>query len=257
MTRCPRCGQGPPRMLGIGSERVEEEIAQRFPTARIARMDSDTMQRREDYEQTLGRFANGEVDVLVGTQMIAKGLDFPNVTLVGVVTADAALGFPDFRGAERTFQLIAQVAGRAGRSYRPGHVLVQSFHPDHYAVDAAVRHDYGGFLERELSWRKEFGYPPYSRLVRILVSCVHADRAEVRAKEIARVLAHHANGGSCELLGPNPAPLSRLHGRFRIQIFIKCRRVEELHRLLKAAAPALRSTAQARVMVDVDPVTLL
>ena len=179
---CPKCTAPGLRPFGIGSEKVESECKRMFPKARVARMDSDTMRRREDYEEALASFGRGEVDVLVGTQMIAKGLDFPRVTLVGIVAADAALHLPDFRGAERTYQLVSQVAGRAGRAELPGRIVVQTMAPEHPAIRLACENDYEGFARQELAARAELGYPPLGRIVRVLFE--HADEKRVQASAL-------------------------------------------------------------------------
>ena len=215
-TACPACTAPKLRIFGAGAERVESELQMLAPEARVARMDSDTMVRREDYERVLERFGKRELDVLVGTQMIAKGLDFPLVTLVGVLDADAALHMPDFRAAERTFQLLAQVAGRAGRGTRAGRIIVQSSMPEAPVIRAAAKHDYESFAQAEAKLRMELGYPPYGKLVRVIFEDEDAEIARQGAAECALVLQRAAGTASdLVLLGPNEAPIALLRGRHR------------------------------------------
>ena len=176
------------------AEEVEEELARKFPRARVARMDSDSMRKTSDYEKTLEAFGSGELDLLLGTQMIAKGLDFPNVRLVGVLNADLAMTSPDFRAAERTFDLVCQVAGRSGRAGPQGLVVVQTMQPDEPAIVHATRHDYLGFAQSELPHRREFGYPPYGRIVRVIVTHKTADKADEICREIASLIEQIVGG---------------------------------------------------------------
>jgi primosomal protein N' (replication factor Y) len=257
-------------MLGAGSERVEELLRELHPTWRVRRMDSDTMVRREDYEDTLAAFGRGEVDVLVGTQMIAKGLDFPGVTLVGIVSADTSLHLPDFRAAERTFQLLAQVAGRAGRGSDPGHIVVQTENPEHAAIRCAVQHDFEAFAASEALSRRELGYPPFGRLVRVVLEDEDAGKVANEADRLARDLrelvespAAEARGASAVVLGPAPAPMSLLRGRHRHHVLVKTApgRGEHTAPALLAARQLLCARAaelvHPRVLVDVDPTSML
>ena len=255
---CPTCTFPGLRAVGAGSEQVAAAIAERFPEARIARMDSDTMVRREDYETTLGAFGRGELDVLVGTQMIAKGLDFPRVTLVGIVSADSALHLPDFRASERTFQLIAQVAGRAGRGELPGRIVVQTHAPEHPSIRAAANHDYNAFRESEDELRRELGYPPHGRLLRVLFEDEEEPRAASTCEAFATELRAVLEPGDGFVLGPAPAPMSLLRGRFRYHLLFKAPLegqgfARARHWLLERA----RATPRPRVTVDVDPVSML
>jgi len=254
---CGKCRKPGIRFLGFGTERVEEELRRTFRGARIARMDSDTTAAQGSHERILGAFAKGEIDLLVGTQMIAKGLDFPRVTLVGIVSADTSLSVPDWRASERTFQLVAQVAGRAGRSERGGLVVVQTLHPSHPAITCAVRHDFEAFVASELPQRHEAGYPPFSEIVRILVS--HPDLARTRAAaEKARAkLEPMAGEHGVELLGPAPCPIERVRGRWRWQLLLKCRAVKELTRVVAWARERVAQSAPVRVTLDVDPASML
>lgn len=217
---CPACGSSHIRYFGTGTQRVEEEIARLFPGMRVIRMDVDTTNRKGAHEELLGRFGAGEADVLLGTQMIAKGLDFPRVTLVGVIAADIMLHLPDFRAAERTFQLLTQVSGRAGRHDLSGRVVIQTYSPKHYSIDLAARTDTEAFYRKELLSRKQHRYPPFCRLFTLLFS--HPDRQAVMqaAFEAARLLKQ-ALSGKAEVLGPVPATIPRMKDRYRLQVFIK------------------------------------
>jgi primosomal protein N' (replication factor Y) len=218
---CPDC-KGPVDMVGVGTERAEDTVERMFPKARLARMDRDTMLRRESYEEVLKAFGCGDFNVLLGTQMVAKGLDFPEVTLVGVLNADTALHHPDFRASERCFNLIAQVAGRAGRSDRGGKVVVQTWMPEHPALIAARSHDYAGFAKAELSERKVFGFPPYGAAIRLSFEAEHRSRVEETANAAAQALHAAANGArDIKILGPAAPPVEKIRGRIRRQILIR------------------------------------
>ena len=255
--RCAKCGKPGMRFLGFGTERVEQELRRNFPRARVARMDSDTTAAQGSHERILGAFGRGESDFLVGTQMIAKGLDFPRVTLVGIVSADTSLSVPDWRASERTFQLVAQVAGRAGRSARGGRVIVQTLHPQHPAITCAVRHDYEAFVAAELPLRAEANYPPFTQIVRILVSHADVDRTRGAAEKAKAKLAPMAGEFGVELLGPAPCPIERVRGRWRWQLLLKCREVKELTRVVAWARERVAQSAPVRVTLDVDPGSML
>ncbi|MEX1025109.1 MAG: primosomal protein N' [Planctomycetota bacterium] len=257
---CPTCSNPRLAPFGFGSERVESALRDLDPGARVARMDSDTMRRQEDYVETLEAFGRGDVDVLVGTQMIAKGLDFPRVTLVGVLSADQGLWMPDFRAAERTYQLIAQVSGRAGRADLAGTVVIQTFRPEHPAVALAATGRFHEFALAELAEREELGYPPFGRLIRVLIE--DEDEARVRAKglELVEALRGELDPTSgVALLGPSPAPLARLRRRFRYHILVKAPDGAEpgfrtARRFLRRS---VAGTGRPRVTIDVDPVAML
>ncbi len=250
---CPDCGSKRIRYFGSGTQRIEELVGQISPRARLLRWDRDTTGRRGSHEQILERFADHEADVLIGTQMIAKGLDLPLVTLVGVVSADVGLYLPDFRAAERTFQLLMQVAGRAGRSKRGGRVIYQSYTPQHYALQAAAAHDYRAFYEREIAFRQEQFYPPVSRLARLIFWHKKLETVEEQTRRMANSLRRRAEeigvwGEGTELLGPAPAPYARYRGNFRWQIIIR------------AADPSiiLRSIdIPFGWRIDIDPVSMM
>jgi primosomal protein N' (replication factor Y) len=255
---CPLCGKKV-TVFGLGTQRVEEELARKFPTARLLRMDSDSMRGARDYEASLDRFRSGQIDILLGTQMIAKGLDFPNVRLVGVISADTALHMPDFRASERTFQLVAQVAGRTGRGSEPGTVIVQTFSPDDPAITLAARHDYETFAARELNLRSEMGLPPVTRMARIVVR----DKDHVRCVAQASALATHLNEANAALAlhvrirGPAACPISRIAEFYRMQIEMIAADAATLQKLLTALRNARLLKSDQHTAVDVDPVDLL
>ncbi|MBI4537975.1 MAG: primosomal protein N' [Gemmatimonadetes bacterium] len=265
--RCNRCGSGDLSFRGLGTEQVERLVGETFPRARLARMDVDTTSGKWAHHEILGRVERGEVDILLGTQMIAKGLDFPNVTLVGVINADVGIHLPDFRASERTFQLLSQVAGRAGRGPRGGEVIVQTRVPEHYAIEATVRHDHGGFAERELEERRAPGYPPHVRLVNVVISGVAqeptADAAEAAARWVRQRIEGDAPGsigsiGTMTVTGPAPCPIERLHGRWRWHFLLRAAAPRALGALCHAFAREFRPRgAQVRIAIDRDPVALL
>jgi primosomal protein N' (replication factor Y) len=262
--RCGRCGSVDLSYRGLGTEQVERVAAETFPDARIARMDVDTTSGKWAHQQILERVERGEVDILLGTQMIAKGLDFPRVTLVGVVNADVGLHLPDFRASERTFQLLAQVAGRAGRGTLGGEVLVQTALPDHYAIRAAVTHDYEAFAARELEERKPVPYPPWVRLTNAVLSSpdrrLAASAAESAAAWVRRRLSSGPGGlgGNTEVVGPAPSPIERLHGRWRWHFFVRSASAKAVGEATRALAEELTLPAgDVRLALDRDPVALL
>ena len=251
---CPNCAGPYLERLGFGTERIEAEITKALPEARVARLDRDAVRRRGVAAERLKRFGAGDIDVLVGTQMIAKGHDFPSVTLVGVVSADVGLGIADFRAAERTFQLLTQVAGRAGRGERPGEAVIQTLHPDHYSIGFAVRQAYEPFFEAEMRFRRNMRYPPVVAMVNAIVRAGRFGDAMRQAGELAGDLRDHAD--RFEVLGPAPAPISRLRGEHRAQIFLKGRHRPAMREALQAAL-ARHPQLQRRVTVDIDPLTVL
>ncbi|MCO4771763.1 MAG: primosomal protein N' [Deltaproteobacteria bacterium] len=265
---CPAChAKDTLRLTGRGTERLEEEMLALWPEMRLDRMDADTTRSRSSHRRILDRFRDGEVDVLVGTQMVAKGHDFPRVTLVGVLHADAALHLPDVRAAERTFQLIAQVAGRAGRADRPGKVLVQTWHPDHHAILRASEHDFAGFIAREMPLRKGLGYPPFWRMTMFRVSSPEehlAHKAVWMTKDLIDRGGGYVTsaGGRMRIRGPAPAPMYRVRGRYRWQILVTASDHKAMSRLLHSIGAAVHEVGKqvgkdTRVVIDRDPVGML
>jgi len=257
-TTCPDCGSDYVQFLGTGSERLEELLHSLFPQARMARLDRDTVRGRHNFERVLAQLHSGELDILLGTQMIAKGHDVHGVTLVGIVGADLALGFPDFRAAERTFQLLTQVAGRAGRGTAPGQVVLQTYFPDHYAIQFAARHDYSSFAEKELAFRRWMHYPPFSALANVLVRSDKLDQALAITGLLGHWLkAAHLPG--VRVLGPAPAPIVRLKREYRYHFLLKSKGRNALNAALRALLDyaAEKKIARGNLMVDVDALSLL
>ena len=256
-SRCPKCDSEHIQFLGLGSERLEAELHGSFARARIARLDRDTVGGKRDFETILAGFRDGDYDILVGTQMIAKGHDIPNVTLVGVVNADIGLGLPDFRAAERTFQLLTQAAGRAGRGTTPGIVILQTINPDHYAVRFAAAQDYENFFTKEIEFRRMMHYPPFGALASIIVRAEHEEEALRRSAALGRVLNPPPDG--IKVLGPAAAAMARLKNEYRYQMLLKSssrKRLGEVLRELRHYAAEEKWNPTALV-IDVDPMTLL
>ena len=254
--QCRKCAAPYLDQAGFGTEKVEQQLRERFPEARIGRVDRDSVRRRGTLAALLGKFAQGELDILVGTQMIAKGHDFPRVTLVGVISADVGLGLADFRAAERTFQLLTQVAGRAGRGERAGEAIVQTLFPEHYSVQLACRQDFGAFFEHELKYRRGLRYPPMVAMINTVVRGRTFDAAMTTAREIVGRLAPASGTGGFVILGPAPAPLARLRGEHRVQFFLKGTRRAAMREALKIVLDGLPEVRR-RVTVDVDPLSVL
>jgi len=262
---CPGCGSREMRAFGFGTERLEAELGRFLPGARIARMDKDSTRLKGSAIKILKRFGSGEIDILVGTQMITKGYDFPNVTLVGVVAADASLGFPDFRAAERTYQLLCQVGGRAGRGESPGRVVVQTMNPSHYALVSARTNDYESFYAREVMLRESLGYPPFTYLALLRVQGNRKESAESAARRLGRGMKELKGGGPSDfsrirILGPVEAPIARMKGKYRWHILLKSAGSEALHLYLRALeGPTDRIVKKFGVTVstDIDPYQML
>jgi len=254
---CPLCAGPYLEQAGYGTERVEVELKAACPGARVARLDRDAIRRRGALHQLLARFRDGDIDVLVGTQMIAKGHDFPRVTLVGVVSADVGLGLADFRASERTFQLLTQVAGRAGRGEQPGEAIVQTIYPDHYSIQLACRQDYPAFFEKELHFRRTMRYPPIVSLVNTVVRARTFTAAMDDAADVVQKIRESAGAhGDLRVLGPAPAPLGKLRGEYRAQLLVKGTNRKRIRETLQAALAA-RPDLQRRAIVDVDPLSVL
>ncbi len=256
---CPSCGGATLSELGAGTEKLEHDLKDLLPSARILRMDSDTTSGKGSHERLLSRMNDGSADVLVGTQMIAKGHDFPEVTLVGVINAEASLGMPDFRAAERTFQLLSQVIGRAGRGENPGRVVVQALDIEHYAIRSAAEHDAAGFYQQELEFRREAGYPPFAFLAAFAISGLSEQTVSEQADATARLLGRLKSELKVrvEILGPAQSPIYRLRNRFRRQILLKAVNRGDLHRLLTYWRQRAAVVSTVRISVDIDPVDMM
>jgi len=255
---CPKCQSKYVYFFGEGSEHLEERLHKEFPEARIARLDRDTARTKQQYQETLGAFASGALDILVGTQMLAKGHDFQRVTLVGVISADSSLGLPDFRAAERTFQLLTQVAGRAGRGELPGRVLIQTYYPEHYAVQDAVKQDYVSFYEREVHFRRMMMYPPFTSLANLIVRDTNLENAIRWSRQLSEYFAPQ-DGKGVRILGPASAPLAKLKKEHRYQFLLKSPKKSLLSKILCGALAFCdaKEIPQTAVLVDMDPLTLL
>jgi primosomal protein N' (replication factor Y) len=255
---CPKCSAKTLVYLGLGTQRAEEYLMQAFPTARIARMDADTTAEKGGHARILGRFAKGELDILIGTQMLAKGHDYPAVTLAGVIHADTGLGLPDFRAAEQTFNLLTQVAGRAGRGDLPGEVIIQTYRPKHYAVQAAAAHDYKRFYAEELGHRQSAGYPPFRRMANFLLESedpAEAERWAFRLRTFARKQIE-AKGGGVVVLGPSPTVVARVKRQYRWQLALLCKSTKRLNECVRAtrdAFAAQKPPAAVKLKIDLDP----
>ena len=256
---CPACGSARMAGMGIGSERIEEEVRQLFPEARVARLDSDTTGNRKHYLATLKAVRARQIDILIGTQMIAKGLHFPHITLVGVVWADAGLGMPDYKAAERTFSLLAQVTGRAGRGEDSGRVIVQTYQPHHYAVRLSQSHDYEAFFEQETGARRPLGYPPFSRLVNIRFSGLQEKQVEQAATQAAEFLRRRWQTARLEILGPSPSPLVKIKDRTRWQLLLKGQSSALLHEVCESVTAEKKTLCPRSVTMsfDVDPENMM
>jgi len=255
---CPKCDSKYVYFFGEGSEHLEERLRREFPGARIARLDRDAVRTKQQYQETLGAFAGGALDILVGTQMLAKGHDFQRVTLVGVISADSSLTLPDFRAAERTFQLLTQVAGRAGRGELPGRVLIQTYYPEHYAIQDAVRQDYPSFYERELHFRRVMAYPPFTSLANVIVRDTNLENAIRWSRRLSEYFSP-SDGKGIRILGPASAPLARLKKEHRFQFLLKSPKRSVITKLLSGALSFCdaHGIPQTAILVDMDPLSLL
>ena len=256
--KCPDCDSKYIRQFGAGTQRVQEETEKLFPGARVMRMDMGTMKNRDDYVNIYESFRSGQGDILIGTQMIAKGFDFPNVTLVGVLAADMTLYSSDFHSTERTFQLITQVAGRAGRAGKPGEVLVQTYSPEHYCIQMAQRQDYEGFYRNEIAARKLMECPPFTHMAQVVLTGTREEMVIQGAEKLGRLMAHYAAGRQIEVLGPSPAALGRINNIFRWKLLIKCKEEERLRAFVDYCCEKfLKEENRVTVLVDIDPVTIV
>jgi primosomal protein N' (replication factor Y) len=258
-TVCPKCKSKNIKYFGVGTQKLEKEFKKKFSVKSVLRMDADTTSRKNSHQEILDKFKRREADVLLGTQMISKGLDFPDVTLVGVIAADTSLNLPDFRSAERTFQIIAQVSGRSGRGNKNGRVIVQTYNPEHYSIEYARCHDYKGFFDKELMLRKELGYPPFYSIANIIISGTEENEVIKYANEISifldRVIEGHEDA---EKLGPAAAPISRIKNRFRWQILIKSKSEETLKKILiKLMESCGEGKSNVSISIDLNPQSML
>ncbi len=257
---CPECGGGRILSYGLGTERLASEIQDLFPQARITRMDSDTTSARGSHERILSALGRGEIDILVGTQMITKGHDFPDVTLVGVVSADTTLNMPDFRAAERTFQILTQVAGRSGRGEQPGTVVIQTLNPSHYAIQRTREHDFANFYEDEIALRRDLQYPPFSRMINLIVSGTAKDQVEKGAARLGQKAKKLAAGDDVKarltVIGPMEAPLAKVRGRYRWQLLVRGKQVRPLHAFVRRLVEGA-DIPGCEIRVDVDPVNFM
>ena len=262
---CPQCSSPAIRYFGMGTEAIEQEVRKAFPAANVKRFDADSTARKNAHQQILEAFQQQEIDILIGTQMVAKGLDFPNVTLVGVIAADTALNLPDFRASEQTFSLLTQVAGRSGRAEIPGEVIVQTYMPEHYCITAAQKHDYIGFYEQEVAARGVLRYPPFSRVARLLLRGRDEKSVIEAAHAVLNQLQHSpvgaiSNRDTVEILGPAPAPLSKIEGKFRWHFLLRSETAEAIsqrvQQLTAEPPPAIKSNA-VELMIDIDATSVL
>jgi primosomal protein N' (replication factor Y) len=263
-SRCNRCGSSKIKRLGVGTEKLEAEIQKRFPQARVARMDRDTTRRRGQMVRILKALRERRIDILVGTQMVAKGHDYPHITLVGIICADLSLSMPDFRAGERTFQILAQVAGRAGRGQAPGHVILQTYNPGHFSIEAARHQDYGAFYRQEIEFRKALGYPPFARMIQLRISGRDKKRTAAHARHLGdqcrKLLQAGPDYAGLAILGPIEAPLVRIADQYRWQLLVKGDQARQLHRFVRdllfgSLTPA--RIPEVSVAVDVDPLFLM
>jgi primosomal protein N' (replication factor Y) len=268
LTQCPACQKGAIRYQGMGTEKLQAEIEEQFPGKVVHRMDSDTMTRPGSHQRVLDAFRDGLIHILLGTQMIAKGLDFPNVTLVGVINADVGLHLPDFRAAERTFQLLAQVAGRAGRGDKPGLVMVQTYTPDHPCIALAAKHNYAAFANWELQHRREHQYPPYQRMARLIVRSEREDAAATFAELLAGAFREAisrltrrsmipANTAPVRVLGPAECPVFKLNTFYRFHFQLQSMVSGDLHDVLREVLAVAKPPSGVEFQVDIDPFSML
>jgi len=257
---CPQCKFSNVRYTGSGTQRLEIEIAKGFPNSPLARMDADSMKKPGSHERTLSDFRQGKTQILLGTQMIAKGLDFPNVLLVGVINADSALHFPDFRASERTFQLVTQVAGRSGRGEKPGRVFVQTYSPEHPAIELAREHDFLSFAKQELEHREKFHYPPFASIARVIVRGPDAAATEAFANVITQTAEKvRVSQGATDVrfLGPAPPPLAKLKTFYRFHVMFLADEPIVLNRLLARIQADLKTPKDVEYVIDIDPIDML
>lgn len=254
---CRKCQSPLLKFSGIGTEKVESEVARLFPQAQVARLDTDTTKKRGAHEEILKRFREHKIDILVGTQMIAKGFDFQHVTLVGIINADTGLLLPDFRSSERTFQLLTQMAGRTGRGKDPGNVFIQTYSTHHYSIQFASKHDYFGFFKEELERRRAHDYPPFSKLINIMFRGKRESAVQEQANEFRKMIKTHLGEMDIELIGPAPLPIYRLRGHFRWHLMLRGKEIDPIQSLIRVVLEKLKRKTGVFQAIDVDPVTIL
>ena len=258
---CPECGSDALKNSGTGTQKIEQYIKDLYPEKNIARIDSDILVRKGEHVKLLDKFQKGEIDILVGTQMIAKGLDNPNVTLVGVISADASFNLPDFRASERGFQLLTQVAGRAGRGDFEGRVFFQTYNPLYYALESAKTQNYNEFYDKEIIAREEFDYPPFSQIIRVVLSGENNFRVEKSAQEIAlrltTMIDKYGISERLEMLGPTNCVIERINGQYRFQLIIKNKMAEKGHMFISSFFNKITMPKDIKLTIDVDPLDIL
>ena len=250
-SKCPECGENSLNNLGVGTQKVEEELMQQFPKAKVIRMDYDTTSGKGKHEKIIDDFREGKYNILLGTQMVAKGLDFPNVTLVGVINADTSLNIPDFRSSENTFSLLSQVAGRSGRSEKAGEVVIQTFNPDHYAIVLSSHHDYLHFYEKEMTIRKQLKYPPYFYLCNIRISGKDSNYIFNEAIKIKNSLERNLR--NTIILGPSTSSIFKMNNVFRYHILLKYKSSEELYLILNKIVEHYKTNVKIKIDIDFNP----
>ena len=254
---CPQCSGNYMRYSGTGTQKVESELHRLFPNARIGRMDSDALKKKDSHFEIFDDFKTRKIDILIGTQMLAKGLDFPNVTLVGVISADVTLNLPDFRASERTFSLLTQVAGRAGRGKTAGKVIIQTYTPDHYAIQCAIKHDYNAFYEQEMVFRKQLELPPYAHMINIVMRSKDKEKAMESAQALAKIIKQKSKDFKINMTGPSVMPVAKLRGYFRCGIIIKDKDVFRINDILRKSFEIWKVSSKVKVTVDVDPLMVV
>src|SRR5574344_1686364 len=258
---CPNCGSDCLKNSGTGTQKIEQYVKELYPDYNIERIDSDILTRKGEHIRLLEKFQNGDIDILVGTQMIAKGLDNPNVTLGGVISAEAIFNLPDFRASERVFQLLTQLAGRAGRGEFRGRVFFQTYNPKYYALESAKSQNYLNFYEKEIISREEFDYPPFSQIIRLILSSQNNFRAEKSASEIAlrlcTMIEKFGFGERLEVLGPTPCVIEKINGYYRFQIIIKNKKKKKGHQFISSFLNKITAPKDIKLTVDVDPLDIL
>jgi primosomal protein N' (replication factor Y) len=250
---CPNCHSRYIRYFGTGTQKLEDELVKLLPEARIVRMDRDTTSSKHSYDKILQEFSKGRYDILLGTQMVAKGHDVKNVTAVGIISVDTVLNLPDFRAAERAFSLLTQAAGRAGRGDKPGHVVVQVYTPEHYAIQAGIQHDYNSFFEQEIIWRNELNYPPFSQLLKVTIQSKNERTARHLADEFATLLRQIIKSDQTQVVGPFNAAIYRVKDMFRIHILLKTTELSSIRKHIKN----IDLLARHEISIDVDPLSVM